>query len=95
MGLRVPLIRLDFSLLLFARNSTSMKRLLLHNGISNLYEATVTKDPNVRDKENDPKPTKGTNEPWKRPGQASQNPDETIADKDLDKWKKVVDRHGN
>lgn len=39
----------------------------------------MTKDSNVRDSENDPKPTKGTNEPWKRPGQASQDPDETIA----------------
>ncbi len=55
----------------------------------------MTKDSNVRNSESDPKPTKGTNEPWKRPRQASQNPDETIADKDLDKWKKVVDRHGN
>lgn len=52
-------------------------------------------EPHVQDIENDPAPTKGTNEPWKRPGQASQNPDETIADKDLDKWKKVVDKHGN
>lgn len=26
-------------------------------------------DPQVQDKQNDPPPSKGTNEPWKRPGQ--------------------------
>jgi len=52
-------------------------------------------EPHVQGIANDPAPTKGTNEPWKHPGQASQNPGETIADKDLDKWKKVVDKHGN
>ena len=52
-------------------------------------------EPHVQDLENDPKPTKGTDEPWKRPGQASQNPDEKVTKPDLDKWKDVVDRHGN
>lgn len=33
-------------------------------------------EPLVQDKQNDPAPAKGTNEPWKRAGQASQNPDE-------------------
>lgn len=46
-------------------------------------------DPNVRDKQNDPAPSKGTKEPWKRPGQKSQNPDEENPKKpDLEKWHK-------
>jgi hypothetical protein len=33
-------------------------------------------------------PTKGTDEPWKRPGQTSQNPDEPEPKgPDLEKWK--------
>lgn len=44
-------------------------------------------EPAVQDTVNDPAPSKGTNEPWKRPGQASQNPDETEpSDIDLEKW---------
>lgn len=46
-------------------------------------------DPHVLDKPNDPAPTKGTEEPWKRPGQSSQNPDEKEPEKpDLEKWHK-------
>ena len=46
-------------------------------------------DPNVLDKPNDTSPTKGTEEPWKRPGQVSQNPDEKAPQKpDLEKWHK-------
>lgn len=44
------------------------------------------------DNENDPPPSKGTNEPWKRPGQASQNPDQKITKPDLDKWKTAIDK---
>jgi hypothetical protein len=40
---------------------------------------------------NDPPPSKGTNEPWKRPGQASQNPDQKVPKPDLDKWKTAID----
>lgn len=29
---------------------------------------------------------KGTDEPWKKPGQASQNPDEKQGEIDLEKW---------
>lgn len=40
----------------------------------------------VQDNKNDPAPTKGANEPWKRPGQKSQNPNEPDAPKpDLDR----------
>ena len=36
----------------------------------------------------DDKPSKGTDEPWKRPGQTSQNPDQPAPAKpDLEKWK--------
>ena len=36
---------------------------------------------------NDEAPTKGTNEPWDRANQKSQNPDEAPAPKpDLEKW---------
>jgi hypothetical protein len=52
-------------------------------------------EPHVQDIENDPPPTKGTEQPWKRPGQASQNPDQKLTKPDLDKWKKAIDRHGN
>ena len=46
-------------------------------------------EPHVQDKQNDPPPSKGTNEPWKRPGQTSQNPDEPEPSKpDLEKWHK-------
>lgn len=34
----------------------------------------------------DTKPTKGTNEPWKKPGQASQNTEADIAKPDLENW---------
>lgn len=45
----------------------------------------------VRDNKNDPPPSKGTNEPWKRPGQASQNPDAPEPGKhDLDRWNKAI-----
>lgn len=48
-------------------------------------------EPHVQDKKNDPAPTKGTNKPWKRPGQKSQNPDEPDAPKpDLDRWDKAI-----
>ena len=47
-------------------------------------------EPHVQDIENDPPPSKGTNEPWKRPGQASQNPDEPEPGK-----KRDVDRPNN
>lgn len=37
----------------------------------------------------DDKPTKGTKEPWKRPGQLSQNPSEPEPPKpDLENWQK-------
>lgn len=57
----------------------------------------MTKDPqsepHVQDIKNDPPPSKGTNEPWKRPGQSSQNPDQPEPRKhDLDQWKKTSSR---
>lgn len=46
-------------------------------------------EPHVRDSRNDPPPSKGTNEPWKRPGQASQNPSwPESRDIDLETWQK-------
>jgi hypothetical protein len=48
-------------------------------------------DPHVQDKNNDPAPAKGTEEPWKRPGQKSQNPNEPDAPKpDLDRWNRSI-----
>lgn len=48
-------------------------------------------DPHVQDKKNDPAPTKGTTEPWNRPGQKSQNPGELEAPRpDLDRWNKAI-----
>ena len=42
-----------------------------------------------RDREDKP-PGKGTDEPWKRPGQSSQNPDQPEPKKpDLEKWKRT------
>jgi hypothetical protein len=47
-------------------------------------------DPRVQDIENDPPPTKGTDQPWKRPGQLSQNPSEPEPpDIDLEKWREA------
>jgi hypothetical protein len=48
-----------------------------------------------RDNKNDPPPSKGTDEPWKEPGQASQNPNEKQTKPDLDKWNDAVKKHGN
>ena len=60
-----------------------------------VQEAVMTGDAenerHVRDSKNDPPPSKGTNEPWKRPGQTSQNPDQPEPGKrDLDQWKKSI-----
>ena len=41
------------------------------------------------DPREDPDQTKGTNKPWKRPGQKSQNPDESMPSQpDLETWQK-------
>lgn len=42
-------------------------------------------DPHQR---SDWKPQKGTDEPWKKPGQASQDTDPEIAKPDLENWQK-------
>lgn len=34
-------------------------------------------------------PYKGTEEPWKKPGQASQDPNATDADIDLERWQRT------
>ncbi len=48
-------------------------------------------EPYVLDQKNDPSPTKGTDKPWERPGQKSQNPSEPDAPKpDLDRWNKSI-----
>jgi hypothetical protein len=47
-------------------------------------------EPHVQDSQNDPPPSKGTNEPWKRPGQTAQNPDwPESGDIDLEKWQRT------
>jgi hypothetical protein len=52
-------------------------------------------EPHVQDAKNDPPPTKGTEQPWERPGQSSQNPGQKLTKPDLDKWKKAIDRRRN
>lgn len=42
----------------------------------------------ITDDRDEKAPSKGTNEPWKRPDQSSQNPDQPEPKKpDLKKWK--------
>lgn len=48
-------------------------------------------EPYTQGIDNDPAPSKGTEEPWKRPGQKSQNSGEPDAPKpDLERWNKVI-----
>jgi len=51
-------------------------------------KATVSpSEPHVEKPANDPAPSKGTNEPWKRPGQASQDPSwPESGNMDLETW---------
>jgi len=48
-----------------------------------------------QNEKNDPLPSKGTNEPWREPGQASQDPNEKQSKPDLDKRNDAVKKHGN